>query len=68
MWDTIAEVGICRLSGHKGPITQIVFMTEQPVLITGSKDTLIKFWDLDTHHCFKTLVSHKTEVNITFVI
>ena len=24
---------------------------------------LVKFWDLDTRHCFKTLVSHRSEVN-----
>lgn len=38
-------------------------MVEQPVLITGSKDTLVKFWDLDTQHCFKTLVGQNTEVS-----
>ena len=24
---------------------------------------LVKFWDLDTKHCFKTIVSHRSEVN-----
>lgn len=24
---------------------------------------LVKFWDLDTRHCFKTIVSHRSEVN-----
>ena len=27
-----------------------------------SKDTFVKFWDLDTQHCFRTLLTHKTEV------
>lgn len=62
VWDTVAEVGICRLSGHKGSITQLAFMSEQPTLITAAKDSFVKFWDLDTHHCFKTLVGHRTEV------
>lgn len=62
VWDTVAETGICRLSGHKGPITQLTFMNHQSILISSSKDAFIKFWDLDTHHCFKTLVGHKTEV------
>ncbi|GAB5575429.1 WD repeat-containing protein 3 isoform X1 [Prionailurus iriomotensis] len=26
------------------------------------KDTLVKWWDLDTQHCFKTMVGHRTEV------
>lgn len=48
--------------GHRGPITQLAFMAHEPVLISGSKDTFVKFWDLDTQHCFKTLVGHRTEV------
>ena len=34
------------------------------VFFFSSKDTLVKFWDLDTQHCFKTLVGHRTEVGI----
>lgn len=37
-------------------------MTNHPYLISSAKDTFIKFWDLDTQHCFKTLVAHRTEV------
>lgn len=37
-------------------------MLTQNVLISGSKDSLVKFWDLDTQHCFKTLIGHRTEV------
>lgn len=62
VWDTVAEVGMCRLSGHKGPVTDLAFMTQYPVLISSGKDTFVKFWDLDTQHCFKTLVGHRTEV------
>lgn len=28
----------------------------------SSKDGLVKLWDLDTQHCFQTLVSHHREV------
>lgn len=31
--------------------------------LNSGKDMLVKFWDLDTRHCFKTLVNHRTEVN-----
>lgn len=64
VWDTVAETGVCRLRGHRGPVTQIVFMTTRPVLISGSKDTFVKFWDLETHHCFKTVTGHTSEVGI----
>ena len=29
---------------------------------SSSKDMFVKFWDLDTQHCFLTLVGHKSEV------
>jgi U3 small nucleolar RNA-associated protein 12 len=29
---------------------------------------LVKFWDLDTRHCFKTLVSHRSEVNDLIIL
>lgn len=29
----------------------------------SGKDTLVKWWDLDTQHCFKTLVGHRSEVS-----
>lgn len=32
------------------------------VLYTSSKDGLVKIWDIDTQHCFQTLVSHHREV------
>lgn len=64
----MAEVGVCRLSGHKGPITDLAFMTQHPVLISASKDTFVKFWDLETQHCFKTLVGHRTEVGMNYLL
>lgn len=39
-------------------------MEQEHVLISGSKDTFVKFWDLDTQHCFKTLTGHHSEVNL----
>lgn len=59
----MAETGICRLSGHKGVITKLVFMKEHNIIISSSKDTFVKFWDLDTEHNFKTIVGHKSEVS-----
>lgn len=55
---------MCRLSGHKGVITKLAFMKDHNIVISASKDTFVKFWDLDTEHNFRTLVGHGTEVNI----
>ena len=34
--------------------------------VISSKDSFVKFWDLDTQHCFLTLVGHRSEVSIHF--
>lgn len=62
-WDMIAESGLERLSGHKGVVTSVVFMKTHNVLISSSKDTYIKLWDLDTAYCFDTIAAHVTEVS-----
>ena len=31
-------------------------------LAHSSKDTFVKLWDLDTQHCFHTIVGHRSEV------
>lgn len=64
----VAEAGLHRLTGHKGIVTQICFLEKYNVLVSGSKDTFVKFWDLDTNHCFKTLVGHRTEVTLNLLI
>lgn len=50
------------MSGHKGAVTKVAFMKEQNIVISSSKDSFVKFWDLDTEHCFNTIVDHQTEV------
>jgi U3 small nucleolar RNA-associated protein 12 len=64
VWDVVAEAGLHRLTGHKGVVTQICFLKRYNVLVSGSKDAFVKFWDLDTSHCFKTIVGHRTEVTL----
>jgi U3 small nucleolar RNA-associated protein 12 len=69
VWDLIAEVGLFRLRGHKDQITSINFLSTdddietagaQDVLLSTSKDALIKVWDLSTQHCVET---HVTQTN-----
>ncbi|XP_040582090.1 WD repeat-containing protein 3 [Lepeophtheirus salmonis] len=63
LWDIVNRCGLFRLKGHKGPVTDLKFLSTRPnILVSSSKDTLIKFWDLDIRHCFKTLPAHLTEV------
>jgi U3 small nucleolar RNA-associated protein 12 len=64
VWDVVAEAGRCRLQGHKDAVTDLRFIEDQdrPMVLTTSKDTLAKLWELDTHHCVQTLVGHRSEL------
>ena len=55
-------IHIIRLKGHKDVITDCLFLEKKNKLITSSKDSLIKIWDLDTQHCVQTIVNHREEV------
>lgn len=60
VWDTVEEVGLYRLKGHKGPITSMICLGDY--LLTTSKDTFLKLWDLRTQHCVQTVVVGRGEV------
>lgn len=73
VWDLVAEAGLFRLRGHKDEVTAIRFLRTKhdagPAgggraehLITASKDTFLKVWDLATQHCVQTIVGHRAEV------
>ena len=36
--------------------------SDKNLLVSSSKDTFIKFWDLSNQHCFKTITGHVTEI------
>jgi U3 small nucleolar RNA-associated protein 12 len=62
------------LRGHRDQITAIRFLsgsealpstsTGSPsaLLLTASKDTFLKLWDLTTQHCVQTVVAHRSEI------
>ncbi|KAJ1947987.1 beta transducin, partial [Linderina macrospora] len=74
VWDVVGEVGLYRLRGHTDEITAIGFLgssgkatsalnaSADGWIVTGSKDTLVKLWDLRAQHCVQTLVAHRSEV------
>ena len=43
-------------------VTDVRFLGSSNRLLSCSKDTFVKVWDLDTQHCVQTLVGHRTEV------
>ncbi|KAH9482937.1 putative WD repeat-containing protein C3D6.12 [Psilocybe cubensis] len=74
LWDVVGEAGLYRLRGHRDQITAIQFLStseDQPstststapaLLVTASKDTFMKLWDLTTQHCVQTVVAHRSEI------
>lgn len=68
LWDRVAEVGLFRLKGHRGAITSLHFIPHPTApahagyLLSTSKDTYMKLWDLSTQHCVQTVVVGRGEV------
>lgn len=63
VYDVVDQLGKCRLTGHSAPVTDACFYEPMnDVVITSSKDTQIKFWDIETQYCFMTIVDHRSDV------
>ena len=63
VWDLLSEMGVCRLSGHKGEITSLSFLpSSSDFLVSGSKDGLVKVWSLKLQICVQTVTEAKSEV------
>ena len=65
LWDLVANVGVARLRGHKDAITGIGFLrsgNRQNLLVSSSKDTQMKVWDVDTRFCIQTILGHRSEI------
>ncbi|MBD2073005.1 pentapeptide repeat-containing protein [Phormidium sp. FACHB-592] len=50
------------LTGHTDWIWSIAFSPDGQVLASSSSDRTIKLWDVQTQHCYKTLVGHAAAV------
>lgn len=74
-WDTLAEVGLFRLKGHRGPVTALYHLphpdastgstnaTDKPgFLLSVCKDGTLKLWDLGTRHCLSTVLVGRGQV------
>ena len=64
IWDLVALSGVARLHEHKDVVTGLAFLSrdDQKLLLSVSKDTLLKVWDLETRHCIQTVVGHRSEI------
>lgn len=71
VWDSVACTGQARLRGHKDAVTGVAFIRRgvgvgesagQQLIVSVSKDTLLKVWDVSTQHCMQTIVGHRAEI------
>ena len=62
MWDVAAEAGLYRLRGHRDMVTDVAFVERGGRLLSASKDSHVRVWELATQHCCQTLVGHRCEV------
>lgn len=65
LWDVVAETGISRLKGHSDQITSLHFLKLHDDgiahLLTTSKDSYLKLWEIATSHCVETHIAHRSE-------
>jgi U3 small nucleolar RNA-associated protein 12 len=69
IWDLISEVGLIKLRGHKDQIVGLEWLYPQTeedkivsdsgaaFILSASKDSTIKLWDLESKHCLETHVA-----------
>lgn len=65
VWDVSAHSVLHRMAGHVDAVTCIAFVhvgERATFLITGSKDHLLKIWEIETVFCMQTLVEFRNEV------
>ena len=53
LWDLSTGQEQCRLVGHTGSITTLAFDGRTETLVSGSYDTTVRLWDLNSHETGK---------------
>ncbi len=43
-------------------VTDVALLERSNRLVSSSKDSFVKIWDLETQHCIQTLIGHRSEV------
>jgi len=60
--NAITGIQMVILSGHTGTVRSLVFSPDGTLLVSGSKDTTIKLWDMQTGGVIKTFYGHTDKV------
>lgn len=62
MFDVNTGTIVKTFPGHQSAVTKTIFNPLGNLIITGSKDNTIKFWDIVSGLCIRTIQSHLGEV------
>lgn len=47
-----------RLSGHTAAVMSVAYSTDGKAIVSGSRDKLVKIWDVAMGSCVKNLTGH----------
>ncbi|SBS92977.1 U3 small nucleolar RNA-associated protein 12, putative (UTP12), partial [Plasmodium ovale curtisi] len=77
LWDIVNDKGMYKLEGHTNAVNDIEFLEienndvenfiNNNLLVSVSKDGLIKVWDLNIQMCVQTIVDCEDEINCLVV-
>lgn len=61
--DIVDNIGRHRLTGHVGAITSCRFIEKfKDTVVSSSKDMSVKFWNIESQFCFKTIAESHSEI------
>jgi WD40 repeat protein/ankyrin repeat protein len=64
LWDIFSKQCLLRLNGHTAPVTAVAVMEGNKRIVSGSKDTTVKIWNMDSEKkCYHTFEGHTDSVN-----
>jgi WD40 repeat protein len=69
LWDIDNDYGLSmRLDGHTSLVIALCFCAKDNVLLSGSFDKTIRFWDVETYECLKVLETNYNANSKNFLL
>lgn len=64
LWDLAGENGVFRVPAHNDVVTSVLLLKQETrdIIVSSSKDGLVRVYDVSTQHCLQTVVGHRAEV------
>jgi WD40 repeat protein len=63
IWDARTHAAVHRLKGHSKGVSALCFLTDQPLLVSGSLDQNLRVWNTDSATLVRTMNNHTDEVH-----